>query len=92
MREHLEQQLGIEIADPTERLIGLQIIDLIDDAGYVRATSTRWRSASAARSNGSSRPSALQQFDPIGVVARNLAECLALQLKELNRLDPAMPA
>ena len=36
LREHLEQQLGIEVADPTERLIGLQIIDLIDEAGYVQ--------------------------------------------------------
>ena len=34
----------------------------------------------------------LQGFDPCGVCARDLAECLALQLKERNRLDPAMQA
>ena len=32
----------------------------------------------------------LQRFDPPGIFARSLAECLALQLKERNRFDPAM--
>ena len=32
----------------------------------------------------------LQRFDPPGVFARNLAECLALQLRDRDRLDPAM--
>lgn len=91
LREHLEQQLGIEIVDPTERLIGLQIIDLIDEAGYVQGD----LAALAERLGcGFELVEAvlkkIQQFDPIGVAARNLAECLALQLKELDRLDPAM--
>jgi RNA polymerase sigma-54 factor len=34
----------------------------------------------------------LQGFDPAGVFARDLRECLALQLKDRNRLDPAMSA
>src|SRR5262249_8097054 len=32
----------------------------------------------------------LQAFDPVGIFARSLKECLALQLREKNRLDPAM--
>src|SRR5690349_11145921 len=93
LHEHLEQQLGIEIADPTERLIGLQIIDLIDDAGYVQGD----LNALAERLGCSFELvetvlKTIQQFDPVGVAARNLAECLALQLKERNRLDPAMQA
>ena len=32
----------------------------------------------------------MQTFDPAGICARNLSECLALQLREKNRLDPAM--
>jgi len=93
LREHLEQQLGIEIVDPTERLIGLQIIDLIDEAGYVQGDL-----AAVAERLGcafelvESVLKKLQQFDPVGVAARGLAECLALQLKELDRLDPAMQA
>ena len=34
----------------------------------------------------------LQKFDPPGVCARNLSECLAIQLRELDRFDPAMRA
>ncbi len=34
----------------------------------------------------------IQQFDPPGIAARNLAECLALQLRERDRFDPAMQA
>lgn len=93
LREHLEQQLGIEIADPMERLIGLQIIDLIDEAGYVQgdlpAVAERLGCAFELVESVLKR---LQQFDPVGVAARNLAECLALQLKERDRLDPAMQA
>ncbi|HEX6120232.1 MAG TPA: RNA polymerase factor sigma-54 [Dongiaceae bacterium] len=93
LREHLEQQLGIEVADPTERLVGLQIIDLIDDAGYVQGDL-----AALAERLGcpfelvEAVLRKLQQFDPVGVAARTLAECLALQLKERDRLDPAMQA
>ena len=36
--------------------------------------------------------SVLQSFDPPGICARDLAECLTLQLKERNRFDPAMQA
>jgi DNA-directed RNA polymerase specialized sigma54-like protein len=32
----------------------------------------------------------IQTFDPAGIAARNLAECLALQAKDANRYDPAM--
>ena len=34
----------------------------------------------------------LQALDPPGVCARNLTECLAIQLKERDRFDPAMRA
>src|SRR5215468_9915402 len=35
LREHLLTQLGLDIADPTDRVIGVQLIDLLDDAGYI---------------------------------------------------------
>jgi len=93
LREHLEQQLGIEVADPMERLIGLQIIDLIDEAGYVQGDLTAVADRlGCAFELVEAVLKKLQQFDPVGVAARNLAECLALQLKELDRLDPAMQA
>ncbi|TDQ82129.1 RNA polymerase RpoN-/SigL-like sigma 54 subunit [Dongia mobilis] len=93
LREHLEQQLYLDIHGPTERMIGLQLIDLIDDAGYLTGDlaelAERLGCSAAAVENVLAR---MQQFDPCGVFARNLAECLALQLKERNRFDPAMAA
>jgi RNA polymerase sigma-54 factor len=93
LREHLEAQLTLDIADPTERIIGLQIIDMLDPAGYVSGDL-----AGLAERLGcpqalvDSTLLKLQQFEPCGVFARDLAECLALQLKERDRLDPAMQA
>jgi RNA polymerase sigma-54 factor len=91
LREHLETQLHLDIVDPTERIIGLQIIDMLDPAGYV----TGDLGALAERLNCplalvEGTLAKLQQFEPCGVFARNLAECLALQLKERDRFDPAM--
>ncbi|MGE0719217.1 MAG: RNA polymerase sigma-54 factor, partial [Alphaproteobacteria bacterium] len=37
LRDHLLAQLGLDVSDPTERLIGLQLIDLLDEAGYITA-------------------------------------------------------
>ncbi len=91
LREHLERQLYLDIHEPTDRLIGLQLIDMLDDAGYLIADL-----ASLGERLGCSLQQVeavlirLQQFDPCGVFARNLAECLALQLKERNRFDPAI--
>jgi RNA polymerase sigma-54 factor len=91
--EHLARQLQLEIEDPIDRAIGMQLIDLIDEAGYLPPD----LSPVAARLNcGLSRIERtlkhLQGFDPPGVFARDLSECLTLQLKDRNRFDPAMGA
>ncbi|GAB2177361.1 RNA polymerase factor sigma-54 [Dongia sp. agr-C8] len=91
LREHLEAQLHLDVTDPTERIIGLQIIDMLDPAGYISGDL-----AHLAERLGcppalvDSTLAKLQQFEPCGVFARDLAECLGLQLKERDRLDPAM--
>jgi RNA polymerase sigma-54 factor len=93
LREHLLDQLAVDVANPIERLIGAHLIDLVDESGYLTGDLE-----SAAAALGCSLPDVeamlirLQAFDPPGVFARNLAECLALQLKDRNRLDPAMQA
>lgn len=91
LRDHLRQQLHIAITDPAKRLIGDHLIDLIDDSGYLRGSADEI--AGRLSTSGEAVEDVLrtlQTFDPAGVGARNLAECLALQLKELDRLDPAM--
>jgi RNA polymerase sigma-54 factor len=91
LREHLETQLYLDVTDPTERVIGLQIIDMLDPAGYVTGDLAGLAERlSCPQALVDSTLEKLQQFEPCGIFARNLAECLALQLKERNRFDPAM--
>jgi len=93
LREHLTEQLHVDVADPVQRMIGAYLIDLVDEAGYLRVDQQ-----AAAEALGCSEADVeaviarLQRFDPTGVCARDLKECLALQLAERNRLDPAMQA
>jgi RNA polymerase sigma-54 factor len=93
LRDHLHEQLGIAALDPEKRLICVALIDSVDEAGYLRADlddmATR---LGADRALVETTLTVLQGFDPVGVAARNLAECLALQLKEKDRFDPAMAA
>jgi RNA polymerase sigma-54 factor len=89
LKDHLTEQLLVNIEDPADRLIGQFLIDLVDDAGYlsdeVDAIADRLGAPRARVDHVLSR---LQTFEPAGVFARSLAECLALQLKERNRFDP----
>jgi RNA polymerase sigma-54 factor len=93
LREHLLGQLAVDVADPGDRLLGAVMIDLLDEAGYFTADLDE-----VAAQFGCDRPrvervlAALQRFDPPGIFARSLKECLAIQLRELDRLDPAMQA
>jgi RNA polymerase sigma-54 factor len=89
----LREQLALAISDPAQRMIGQYLIDLVDEAGYVGSDLE-----TAAERLGTDVEEieavlgVLQGFDPPGICARNLAECLMLQLVENNRFDPAMAA
>jgi RNA polymerase sigma-54 factor len=93
LASHLADQLLLAIADPVRRMIGQHLIDLVDESGYLTGDL-----ASVAEKLGAPLAeveavlAVVQSFDPAGVAARNLAECLAIQLKERDRLDPAMQA
>ncbi len=91
--EHLTRQAMILLADPVDRLIAAALIDLVDEAGYFIGDLEEVAERLGARF---SRVEAvlvrLQTLEPTGVLARNLSECLALQLIERNRYDPAMQA
>jgi RNA polymerase sigma-54 factor len=93
LADHLAEQMHLAIADPVERIIGQYLIDMVDEAGYLAGDL-----ASVAEKLGAPPATVervlgvLQTFDPVGVCARNLAECLAIQLKERDRYDPAMAA
>jgi RNA polymerase sigma-54 factor len=91
LHDVLEEQLAIALTDPTDRLIGRSIIDLIDDAGYLTEGLGELAERLGISIERAERVLAtIQGFDPTGVGARDLAECLSIQLREADRLDPAM--
>lgn len=91
LRDHLREQLQLAVADPARRLTGEYLIDQVNDAGYFTGciediaerleSPVKWVEDVLA---------IIHRFEPAGVGARNLAECLALQLKDRNRYDPAI--
>jgi RNA polymerase sigma-54 factor len=93
LADWLREQLTLAIVDPVQRMIGQYLIDLVDEAGYLGGDV-----AAVAEKLGTSVAEIeavlriLQSFDPPGICARDLAECLAIQLKERDRYDPAMQA
>jgi RNA polymerase sigma-54 factor len=93
LREHLIEQLQLDVPTGPERLIGLHLIDLLDEAGYLREEiDTVAGRLGCPGVQVDAVLARLRQFDPPGVFARSLGECLALQLRDRDRLDPAMAA
>ncbi len=93
LRDHLNEQLPLSFKDPALRLIGHHLVDMVDEAGYLHADLEQLATKLGAPLGMVERVLAtLQTFDPPGVFARSLAECLALQLKEQNRYDPQIGA
>jgi RNA polymerase sigma-54 factor len=90
---HLAEQLAVAFTSPAQRMIGQYLIDLVDEAGYLPLDLGQAADRLGASQSEVDRVlSVLQKFDPPGVCARSLSECLAIQLRELDRYDPAMQA
>jgi RNA polymerase sigma-54 factor len=91
LADHLEDQLGLATSDPAMRLVGRVLINEIDEAGYLRADVADIAERLDAPVELVERTLALvQTFDPPGIGARGLAECLAIQLRDRDRFDPCM--
>ncbi len=90
LHDHLTAQAGATMSG-AELIIAAQLIDLIDDAGYFTGeTFEVAQRLDVALFHVERVLELVQQFDPTGVGARSLAECIALQAKEADRYDPAM--
>jgi RNA polymerase sigma-54 factor len=93
LAEVLGDQAAMAGFTPAERLIADALIGGVDEGGYLRAsipeTAERLGCDEAVVERVLTR---LQGFEPTGVFARDVGECLMLQLKERDRCDPAMEA
>ncbi|HEY0422999.1 MAG TPA: RNA polymerase factor sigma-54 [Rhodopila sp.] len=91
LRDHLGEQLRLNFTDPVDRMIGAHLIALLCPAGRLTAEPVAIAQAMALPLERIELVRArMMRFDPVGLFARNLRECLAAQLAERNRLDPAM--
>lgn len=92
LHDHLLAQLGCTLSDPSQLIIGGHLIDLVDDAGYIGLDdySEVPERLGCDMEEVDEVLRVLQSFDPVGVCARTLSECLTIQQRENDRLDPAM--
>ena len=91
LRLRLGEQLRLSFADPVDRMIGTHLIALLDPAGRVpHSTAELARAMGLDAARVDRVRAAMMRFDPAGLFAENLRDCLAAQLLDRNRLDPAM--
>jgi RNA polymerase sigma-54 factor len=91
LSEHLWEQVGFLVSDPAERLIARFLVDGLNEAGYLSVElSAVADQLGAPLATVEAVLEKLQNCDPVGVFARDVKECLALQLRERDRLDPLM--
>lgn len=93
LRDHVGEQISFAFMNPVARQVAIELADGLDETGYIQVDA-----GEVAERLGVTEKEVLgtlsvcQGFDPPGIFARNLAECLALQLKARDRFDPAMQA
>lgn len=93
LRDIVIEQIAFAFALQQDRLIAHDLADALDETGYLRTELAETASRLGVEEDRVLRVLATcQAFDPAGLFARDLAECLALQLSRRDRLDPAMQA
>lgn len=80
--ESLIKQINMVFRNERERALALSLLENLDENGYL--------APEACSAEVEKILPVLQSLYPTGIFARTLSECLALQLKELDRCDPAM--
>jgi RNA polymerase sigma-54 factor len=89
LTDHLDEQLRFTVEDPLVRRIGNEIIGNLDEDGYLRAELTEIATRCETTVDQVEKVLMLvQAFDPPGVAARSIQECLLIQLKSDPNPDP----
>ncbi len=91
LRDHLNQQIPFALSTASDQLLASVLVDHLDEAGYLRADLSEISSRlGLSRDAVEDVLTTLQTLEPAGVFARSLSECLAIQLRQRDRYDPAM--
>ncbi len=91
--DHLRDQIGAMRIGTDVAENALVLVDELEDDGYLRVPLDEVANRHRLSAGDLRRALAVvQACDPSGIGARSLEECLALQLRERDRLDPAMQA
>jgi RNA polymerase sigma-54 factor len=93
LRGHLHGQMPLAIRNPADAMVAREIVESLDDDGYLRRPVSEIADAlSTSTERVENLLRIVQTFDPPGIGGRDLGECLAIQLRDRNRFDPAMEA
>ena len=93
LSEHLHDQLAVAGLSPAGNAIAAVLIDGVDEGGYLRCDLAETAERLGCELTAVEAVLAsLQGFEPVGVFARDVRECLMIQLKDRDRCDPAMMA
>ena len=88
LAEHLTSQLNLSLCFDEDKVIGEYLIGNIDDNGYLRISLAEVQEKLQVESYKIDRMlHVLQGFDPVGVGARDLRECLLIQVKHAQIID-----
>ena len=91
LREHLLDQLHLSVKTQEERLIGALLIDQLDEGGYLRSSASDLaKQLETSAEKIGALLDIVKQFEPAGLFARDLQECLKLQLIERDAYDRPM--
>lgn len=91
LREHILDQINLDFSDPAKKIIAAHLLDMLDENGYIEDGFSHLEELLGCKDLLIKEVlDRLQKCDPPGIFARSLSECLALQLKDKNRFDPAM--
>ena len=85
LKDHITQKINIEISNPTEKLIAFYLLDSLQSSGYIKFEINEvTKNLKCSERLIEQVLSTLQTFDPAGIFARNIKECLKLQLRDNN--------
>ena len=105
LREHLLWQLNLTTISDTDRAIATTIIDALDDDGYLNSDLTDIHTSLSKEIDGENTEGEeseigldeieavlhmIQAMEPTGVAARNIQECLLLQLRQCDKDTPML--